>query len=30
LKSRNRGAEVGIDGRSNMDEQELIDTLRNH
>jgi hypothetical protein len=27
---RERAAEVGIEGRSNMDKQELIDALRNH
>jgi hypothetical protein len=27
---RDRAAEVGIEGRSNMDKGELIDALRNH
>jgi hypothetical protein len=27
---RSRAAEIGIDGRSSMDKDELIDALRNH
>ena len=27
---RERAAQIGIEGRSNMDKQELIDALRNH
>jgi hypothetical protein len=27
---RERAAEIGIEGRSNMDKGELIDALRNH
>ncbi|MFZ0012949.1 MAG: Rho termination factor [Acidimicrobiia bacterium] len=27
---RDRAAEIGIDGRSDMDKSELIDALRNH
>lgn len=27
---RERAAEIGIDGRSDMDKAELIDALRNH
>ncbi len=27
---RDRAAELGIDGRSKMDKDELIDALRNH
>ena len=27
---RERTADVGIEGRSKMDKQELIDALRNH
>ena len=27
---RDRAAEIGIDGRSDMDKGELIDALRNH
>jgi hypothetical protein len=27
---RDRAAEIGIDGRSNMNKSELIDALRNH
>lgn len=27
---RDRAAQIGIEGRSNMDKQELIDALRNH
>jgi hypothetical protein len=27
---RERAAEIGIDGRSDMDKNELIDALRNH
>lgn len=27
---RQQAAEIGIDGRSTMDKQELIDALRNH
>jgi hypothetical protein len=27
---RDRAAEIGIEGRSDMDKEELIDALRNH
>lgn len=27
---RDRAAEIGIDGRSDMDKDDLIDALRNH
>jgi len=29
-KGRERAAEIGIEGRSEMDKGELIDALRNH